>query len=172
MTKAPEVWMPITGYEGIYEVSSFGRISVLKNGERFIRKQNSATHYLSVSFKKRLGDKTQRSEAVHRLVAQAFLGPRPDGHIVRHIDGNRYNNKVENLCYGTPQENVYDTVRHKTHQGENNGNCILNEISVKAIKLLIKHNVSQSEIAKTLGVTVSTIHAIKKGKNWGHIPSP
>ena len=172
MAETPEIWMPIIGYEGIYEISNRGRVSVIKNGERFIRKQNSATHYLSISFRKRPQDKIQRSATVHRLVAEAFLGPRPEGQVIRHIDGNRYNNAVENLTYGTPEENALDAIKHKVHEGEKNGNSQLNEIAVKAIKLLIKNNISQSEIARCLGLTVAAIHAIKVGRNWRHIPSP
>jgi hypothetical protein len=169
MTDPSEIWVPIRGYEGIYEVSSFGRVSVIKNGERFIRKQNSSTHYLSVSFRKRPQDKSQKSKAVHQIVAEEFLGNRPEGNVIRHIDGNRYNNKVENLIYGTPEENIKDSIKHRVHKGEKNGNSLLNEMSVKAIKLLLKHNISQSEIAQCLGLTVSAIHAIKKGRNWNHI---
>lgn len=172
MTNTLEVWKPISGYDGFYEISSLGRFAAIKNGERFIRKQNTATHYLTVSLKKRPQDKTQKSATVHRLVAEAFLGQRLEGQIIRHIDGNRYNNKAENLSYGTPEENTLDTIKHKVHKGENNGNSKINDITVKAIKLLLKNNVSQSEIARSLGLTVSAIHLIKIGKNWGHIPSP
>lgn len=169
MDSPVEVWKPVAGYEGAYEISSFGRFAATKNGERFIRKQNSATTYLSVSLKKMPGEKTQKSGYIHKMVAEAFIGKRPDGCVIRHIDGDRYNNRADNLCYGTPEENNLDDIRNNTHRGVNNGNSVLNEAAVRAIKLLIKHRVSQTEIAHSVGLTVSAIHAIKTGRNWGDI---
>lgn len=52
---------------------------------------------------------------VHVLVAAAFLGPRPDGMQVRHADGDRFNNHLSNLCYGTSKDNTDDAIRHGTH---------------------------------------------------------
>lgn len=52
---------------------------------------------------------------VHTLVAAAFLGPRPEGMQVRHADGDRTNNTLGNLCYGTPKDNMQDAISHGTH---------------------------------------------------------
>jgi hypothetical protein len=169
MTNTHEVWKPIPGFEGIYEVSNLGRIAVMKNGERFIRKPNTATHYLSISFKKRKGEKTQTSANIHKLVAEAFIGPRPPGCVIRHIDGNRYNNSTGNLCYGTKNENVFDSIRHGTQRGENNGRSVINEACVRAIRLLLEVGVTQTRIANEIGVCVSTVNAIKTGRNWKHV---
>jgi hypothetical protein len=49
---------------------------------------------------------------VHNLIAMIFLGPRPKGLCIRHLDGDNYNNKIENLTYGTPQENSNDAKMH------------------------------------------------------------
>lgn len=56
--------------------------------------------------------RSRTRRTVHSLVAEAFIGPRPDGCYVLHIDGSRTNNGAENLRYGTPSENNADTVRH------------------------------------------------------------
>jgi HNH endonuclease len=54
---------------------------------------------------------------VHPLVAKAFLGPRPsDCPVIRHLDGDRANNGVFNLAYGTQKQNVADALDHETHQ--------------------------------------------------------
>lgn len=50
---------------------------------------------------------------VHHLVALVFHGPRPAGHEVRHLDGDRFNNHADNLAYGTPDENRMDDYRRK-----------------------------------------------------------
>jgi hypothetical protein len=165
MTDTPEVWKPVVGHEG-YEVSDLGRIAVIKNGERFIRKPNSGTHYLSISFKKRQEDRTQTSKNIHVVVAEAFIGPRPSGMVVRHIDGNRYNNAASNVCYGTPNENVYDAVNHKTYKGSKNGRSVFDERHVLLIRMLLDKGSGTSELARQLGVSIGTIHAIKTSRNW------
>src|SRR5690606_8270706 len=74
--------------------------------------------YLSVGLNK-VGAVKKRV-TVHRLVATAFLGP-SDLPLVRHIDGNPKNNRVENLRFGTESENAYDRVAHGTqHRGNQN----------------------------------------------------
>jgi hypothetical protein len=166
MLSSVEVWKPVNGYEGIYEISSEGRFARIKNDERFIRKINLCTHYPSVSFLKRPTDKSQKSATIHKLVAEAFLGERPLGAVIRHIDGNRYNSKATNLCYGTPEENRIDSINHKTFKGSKNGNSLLCEKGVEAIRMLIEHGVSLSSIARRLDISTSTVHAIKTGRNW------
>lgn len=114
-----EKWLPIPGYEGAYEVSDLGRVrSVARTGatrripQRILR-QSVGTHgYPKVTLQKGLRGK---SHTVHSLVALAFLGPRPGGMEVRHMDGNRLNPASSNLRYGTPSENKRDQVRHGTH---------------------------------------------------------
>ena len=169
MTNLSEVWKPIKGYEGCYEVSNYGRVASIKKNERFIRKLNKATSYLSVSFKKRPFETRQGSANVHVLVAEAFLGERPSGYVIRHLDGNRYNNRADNLQYGTQQQNVDDTIKHGTHRGSNNGRAVLTEAGALAVKMLLDRGVSQTEIADTIGVTTAAISAIKNGRNWSHV---
>lgn len=53
--------------------------------------------------------KEKFSTHVHRLVAWAFLGPQPPEAFVRHVDGDPSNNRLNNLAYGTPWENIQDT---------------------------------------------------------------
>ena len=165
MVNSNEEWRPIPNYETRYHVSSLGRIAVLKNGELVGRKLNLATAYLSFSVSNGPGN-PQSSLYVHQVVAIVFLGPRPPGSVIRHLDGNRYNNSAENLSYGTPQENSLDCVKHGTHKGSNNGRAKLDERDVLAIKSLISDNVSTLIIARAFGVAPPTIHHIKDGSNW------
>lgn len=119
-----ERWLPVVGYEGFYEVSNLGRV---RSVDRQIRHRDGSLHmypsrvlkpsvttngyaYISVSV-----NKAQRSVAVHRLVATAFLGPAPDGMEVCHRNGDELDNRSENLRYGTHGSNVLDTVRMGTH---------------------------------------------------------
>lgn len=56
---------------------------------------------------------------VHRLVLDAFMGPCPAGHECRHLDGNPVNNRLDNLCWGTPLENAADRKDHAHHSHRN-----------------------------------------------------
>lgn len=165
MADIPEIWIPVLGHDG-YEVSNLGRVAVIKNGKRVLRTPNSATHYLSVSFRRRPEDRAQKSKTIHSLVAEAFIGQRPSGAVIRHIDGNRYNNEAKNLSYGTPAENVYDDIRHNVRKGSNNGRAVLDERHVVLIRLLLEKGIGTSKLSRILGVNIGTIHAIKTGRNW------
>jgi len=76
--------------------------------------------YLHVTFN-RSGYRT--SHQVHVLVLTAFAGPRPDGMVVRHLNGDRADNRLANLAWGTASENVHDTVRHGTHAFARRTHC-------------------------------------------------
>ena len=90
-----EIWKDIKGYEGDYQVSSYGRVKSYKNGKEKILKPRLTTRkYLQVHFCK---NKIVKNFQVHRLVALAFL-PNPQNfpHI-NHKDENKMNNNLENL---------------------------------------------------------------------------
>lgn len=166
MSNLSEIWAKVPMYEQFYEISNHGRFAKIHPDGRVIRKLNSCTHYLSVSVKS-LGDGPQKTFYIHKLVAKVFIGERPDGMVIRHLDGNRYNNHVDNLCYGTVRQNYDDSIKHGTYRHENNGRALLTERCVKAIKHL--HNeklVKSSDLARAFDVSDSTICAILKGRNW------
>lgn len=71
-----------------------------------------------------IGENPTVSVYVHHSVAEAFLGPRPNGMQIRHLDGDKLNNRVGNLRYGTPSENVRDVLRHGRHFQANQTHCI------------------------------------------------
>lgn len=116
-----EEWRPIPGYEGHYDVSSIGRVRSHKQGRvRVLRPAPNPQGYL-VAYPWMSGEVHRRP--VHHLVALAFLGPRPDGTEIRHLDGDRANNNVENLAYGSKTENTLDAVRHGTHPQARKTHC-------------------------------------------------
>lgn len=104
----PDVWRPIPGWLGLYEAGSGGDIRSLRSG-RPLSQTIGHGGYRRVTLSRGTGS---RLEAVHRLVASAFIGPCPDGLVVRHLDGDPSNNRAENLTYGTHSENALDRVRH------------------------------------------------------------
>ena len=94
-------WRPIAGFPG-YQVSNDGQIA----GPRSITRGSvNRGGYLVVQLR-------GTSRYVHGLVAEAFIGPRPIGHEVRHLDGDSNNNAAANLRYGTHAENMQDRVKH------------------------------------------------------------
>lgn len=113
-------WVPVAGYEGVYEVSDTGLVRGLSRGTLRTLKPRSSGPYPSVNLCRR---GTKRSARIHNLVAHAFLGPRPAGLQVRHLDGNPLNNSVSNLAYGTASENALDKRRHGTDYNARKTHC-------------------------------------------------
>ena len=111
-----EYWKSVVGFEGLYEVSSLGRVKSLGNNkfkkEKILKNRQSYQGYLVVNLYK---NKKTYCKTIHRLVAEAFL-PHPDNlPQVNHKDENKMNNCVENLewCnakyntnYGTRNKNI------------------------------------------------------------------
>jgi hypothetical protein len=111
-----EEWKDIVGWEGIYQVSSYGRLKSFKrdSGGRILLNTNKTGWYLNVVL--RVGSKkTDRmwSIKMHQLVAMHFLPPKPSlKHVeVNHKDGNKQNNNVENLEWVTRHENMLHAAR-------------------------------------------------------------
>lgn len=115
-----EIWKPVVGYEGLYEVSNFGRVRSVDHyvhhyrgglkvvRGRILKPSFSGTGYLQV----RLGAKSN-NHLVHRLVAEAFI-PNPDNlPQVNHKDEDKTNNCVENLewCSAKYNSNYGDRTR-------------------------------------------------------------
>ena len=131
---AVEQWKPVHGYEGIYEVSSHGRVRSLdrtvtySNGQvrrlkgKVRRTPLNQDGYPRVNLSHQGEDKTRY---VHSLVAESFIGARPEGMEICHSDGNKTNNHVANLRFGTSSDNELDKVRHGTHHEAVKTHCPL-----------------------------------------------
>ena len=108
-----ETWKPIAGFEGRYEVSDRGRVRHLAHTDRLGRHwrfrilAQSKGRYPSVSLGK------GKRGLVHRLVAEAFIGP-PNGRLTLHGNDDPFDNDVGNLRYGTHADNSYDWSRRQT----------------------------------------------------------
>ena len=139
-----EIWKPVLGYEGFYEVSSIGRVRSLDRwverppqGTRLVRgrvlKQTvQVGRDFGYPYIKVCVNGVSKTKRVHTLVCEAFHGPRPAGMQVCHNDGTRTNNTVGNLRWGTPSENQLDRIDHGTSSiGERNPNARLSEPDVR-----------------------------------------
>ena len=114
-----ERWLPVSGYEGHYEVSDLGRVRNLRRGtvQKTLPDLNG---YLTAKLSR---SQQVRSYRVHRLVARAFLGPCPEDMEVRHLDGDPSNPALVNLAYGTHSENMKDMQRHGTDRNSTKTHC-------------------------------------------------
>jgi NUMOD4 motif/HNH endonuclease len=129
-----EQWRAIPGYEGLYEASSFGRVRSLPRvvvggphgtysvaGRELKLTSRRSDGYLVVNLHGGRG--CSRTWPVHQLALLAFVGPRPAGYEGCHTNGDRTNNRIENLRYGSRSENNRDAVRHGTHHWASKTHC-------------------------------------------------
>lgn len=110
-----EIWKDIPGYEGRYQVSDEGRVRSLPHRVRLVARGKETTR-LSPGRLLRPGRKTSghvtvalgkgNSRQVHQLVLESFLGPRPDGCEVLHLNHDPADNRLVNLRYGSRSENL------------------------------------------------------------------
>lgn len=108
---------------------------------------------------------------VHQVVARTFLGPRPAGYETRHLDGNKTNNHVSNLAYGTSAENKADSKRHGTNNaGERNGVARLTDMDVRWMRVYSAMGFSYTALALCFGVSLTPAWNAINGKTWAHVP--
>lgn len=96
-----EIWKPIKDWEEHYQVSNFGRIKSVKNNKNLIMSPANSHGYLQVCLKNK---STIKSYRVHRLVIAAFYGE--SDLQVDHINGVKTDNRLVNLRYVTPRQNI------------------------------------------------------------------
>jgi len=115
-----EVIRPIPGFPD-YSITEDGRVwSIPRKGKRRNKcgdkwlKPRKHKGYMWVSITKQ-GKCYRRS--VHQLLLETYVGPKPPDQECRHLDGNKANNRLDNLKWGTRKENVLDSVKHGTHKG-------------------------------------------------------
>lgn len=173
-----EVWKSVVGYEGLYEVSSAGRVRSLPRvtvrsdgtSRRFQGKILSLTArdygYYQVSLCK---EGAARRLLVHRLICEAFNGAAPFPQMeVAHSDGNRLNNAAANLRWVTSEENSADMVRHGTwNRGDRSRNAKLDDEKVRFIRAAVGQ--SSAALGRKFGVSAPTIREIRLGRKWKHV---
>ena len=131
-TSAHEQWLPVPGYEGYYSVSSLGRIRsdkrtiADKNGhgrkmpEVILTPEKKSSGHLIVCLWKN-HERTKRY--VHRIVLETFVGEAPAGMQACHWNDDPEDNRLENLRWGTPSDNMLDKVRNGKHQESRKTHC-------------------------------------------------
>ena len=119
-----EIWKPVLGFEGKYEVSNLGNVKSLIRNK--LLKPVSNRNYLFVNLT--LG-KGFKPKYIHRAVWESFNGHIPEGLQINHLDENKLNNSLSNLSLVTPRENITWGSRSEKYtkpilQYDKNGNFI------------------------------------------------
>lgn len=152
-----------------YEVGTDGSVWTLHSGTRRpLSLWKNRAGYLTATFKQ---EGRKRGFLVNRLVLLAFVGqPPPGSNVTRHLNGNPADNRLENLAWGTDQENAEDRIRHGTVlRGER---CPGRKLTVGAIMAIIaayRSGQSQTSIAHDHGISPSNVSLIVRGKIWKHL---
>lgn len=195
-----EKWLPIPSFEGAYEVSDQGRIKslnrlvphcaaesgvVMRRGK--ILSPSRSSRYGHLKIKLSGGSKSnQHSFYVHQLVLSAFIGPKPDGMEVRHINGIASDNRLGNLAYGTRKENAADMKLHgtdklraqrvsNTKKGiptvwcERHGNAKLTAEEIRLMKNDFAAGMTTAEAGRKYKISQAHASKIKLGQAWSKL---
>lgn len=171
-----EKWLPVEGYEGLYDISNLGFVRTCSSGE--LKKQSggpgTGSRYKYVTlYKNNIGTKI----VVHRLVAKHFIENPNDYPYVLHTKNNRENNAASNLRWGTQFHNHLDAVRDGTYKpfkvmrGNEQPKAKLTPDAVRQIRIIRDGGVwvSQVSLAKQFGISRGTLRSILKNNHWKHV---
>jgi hypothetical protein len=110
------------------------------------------------------------TKSVHQLVLTAFVGNAAEGQECRHLNGDKDDNRLENLAWGTRSENASDRFRHGTGLcGEKVHTAVLTPEKVREIRSRASAGESYVSLGRVFGVTDVMISNIARGKNWKHV---
>jgi hypothetical protein len=162
-----ENWLPVVGFEELYEISDYGNLKTIKTGKLKKPTRNKKDGRMYALLWKKNQYKLIK---IHRLVLTAFVGPCPDGMECCHNDGDASNNLLQNLRWDTPQNNQLDRIKHGTsNRGER---CASSKLTETQVRSILQDTRPQKQIAQEYGVRQSQISRIKNRTRWTHIQLP
>lgn len=172
-----EEWRYIPGYGLRYQVSSTGKVRqetrmVFYGDHRSYRLEpariKKQTVHNNKYWKVTITDENKISKqfTVHRLMAWAFLGPQEKGIEVRHINGDGFDNRLENICYGTKSDNMRDAIIHRTFSMSEWHPCA--KLTKKQVKKIKESKEHYKDVAKKYDIHPFTVHKIRRNKARKH----
>lgn len=172
-----EEWKPIVGFYN--EVSNHGRVRsvthVAGNGKTYqgkiLKPIITKSGYVNICLTTG-NDESRITKRVHRLVADAFVENPDDKDEINHKDGNKENNRAENLEWVTRSENeqhAYDNNLVKVLKGSEKPLSKLDEEDIRNIRKEYEDGCLQIELAERYGVARQTISSIVNRKAWTHV---
>lgn len=176
---SPEEWRSIRGFESVYEVSNHGRVRRLRGRSRrgspgkVLGEPVVLTPYDGSGYPKyhlSYGAAKRRVYA-HALVMDAFVGPRPAGREIAHLDGCRDNPALANLAYVTPLENNSHKRVHGTQKalaGPDQPKAVLTADQVREVRDLRRRRAMRVvEIARKFGISRETVYSVCNRTRYG-----
>ena len=173
-----ELWLPVTDWEGVYEVSNFGNVRRVLEGKgtrgpnHVLKPGTEKGGYLHVNLHY---NGVRKIAKVHALILGAFVGPRPKKSEINHKDGDTANNRVSNLEYCSVSENklhsyaVLQRLR-KGAKGMANAKAKLTDEQVSEIRHRYSlGGVSQQKLADEFGVNQTMVGFIVRRVSWSHV---
>jgi hypothetical protein len=180
---ATELWRPVPGFEGLYEVSDRGKVKSLartvtrKNGqtyplcERILKPCFHRDGYLWVKLYR---NDISKMFFIHRLMLLAFRGPPADPNMDGcHENDIKSDNRLSNLQWKTTLANIADRTRNgNTARGSRAGKAKLTESKVLDLRNRYAAGVHYKTLARQFGVAIPTIPSIVQGRSWKHVGGP
>ncbi len=167
-----EEWSDIEGYEGHYQISTFGRIKSFSNGKiKILTPYVTPNGYLMVSL---FSGKKKKRLSIHRLVAKTFIPNPKNLPVVDHKFGNKFDNYVENLEWVSYAENTARAINMglvKTKGEENPCAVISDEDAAYCRKVYIRRDkeFGAAALGRKFGISKSSMCKIVTGKSYKHI---
>lgn len=178
---APREWR-VTHVHSNYEVSDCGQVRnrttghVLKLSLSGARNTKGYRPYFRVGFYSSSWGRSTRTFSVHQLVCRAFNGPPPTPlHEVAHGNGDKRDNRADNLRWATHTENQADMREYGTYvpppglRGESHNKAKLNYVAAQQVREMAASGMTQREIGKAMGVRHSTVGCVLRGQTWRHV---
>jgi hypothetical protein len=152
----------VQGYCGLYQVTAEGEIRNARTGR--ILAPYLRRGYPSVTLHR---DGTRLVSTVHKLVLEAFAGPRPEGFHGAHLDGDRTNSRPDNLAWVSPSENERHKLEHgRDRRGEKSPHSKLTNQEAERIREMVAGGSSRRAVAAHLGMAESSIRRIVNGARY------
>lgn len=164
-----EIWKDVPGYEGLYQCSNFGRVkSFIYKKERILKSAKNNKGYLNVILTK---NKTHKQFKCHRLVLMSFIGVDIYKKEVNHINNIKHDNRLENLEWVTPKENVIHSFRTKLRNNVIGERCFKSKLtSIQVLEIRsIGRTKTLKEISEIYKIKEPSVWQIITKKSWKHI---